>query len=91
MPQYKGYDCYLVQVVQKQESGNVQWHPAKRGIRSDIRLIGAKELYAQSTGDPKAFHKLFTYVYEILNSNYSSFDAASIGALNSIFRSTYPH
>ncbi|MDR3069660.1 MAG: Eco47II family restriction endonuclease [Propionibacteriaceae bacterium] len=65
-PQFKNYNCYLIQVIQRKPSGDVCWHPPKRASREDIRLIGAQEVYADATGNPGAFAQVFQAINQVL-------------------------
>ncbi|MBT1035083.1 Eco47II family restriction endonuclease [Canibacter sp. lx-45] len=67
---YKGYNCYLVEVIQKTPKPQHPWKVANRGEREDIRLISASEVYKISTGDDQAFSKFFTAVNELLLKKY---------------------
>ncbi|MBT1017919.1 Eco47II family restriction endonuclease [Canibacter sp. lx-72] len=68
---YKGYNCYLVEVIQKTPKPQHPWKVANRGEREDIRLISASEVYKISTGDDQAFSKFFTVVNKLLLKNIS--------------------
>ena len=89
MPNYKGYDCYLIQVVQKRPSGDVVWFPSQRGRREDIRMIGAQELYSLSTGNTRAFQDFFAAICAVLDARTDMVDALSVGVLWGLFKSVY--
>ena len=61
------------------------WWPSKRAERDDIRRIGAKQVYADATGNPEAFTELFLAIRKVLQQhhglNFSSDDDLMIMAL----------
>ena len=84
-PTYKNYSGYLIQIIQRKPSGDVPWWPSKRAERDDIRRIGAKQVYADATGNPEAFTELFLAIRKVLQQhhglNFSSDDDLMIMAL----------
>lgn len=68
---YQGHVCYLIEIIPKKQKPDSPWRVANRGLNENIRLISAVEVYALSTGDSKAFKKLFSALNMILSRHYN--------------------
>lgn len=90
-PQYRDYNCYLIQVIQKRPSGDVTWWPAKRAERQDIRRIGAQEVYEIATGNPNALSDLFKATVALLEHQYGLDSAPTQRTfLQDLYRRAFP-
>lgn len=71
MPKYKGYTCYLIQVIQQTPHDDVPWEISQHGVQDNIRIISASRVYALSTGDDQAFPKFLDAVIEVLKQKHN--------------------
>ena len=73
VPAYKNYNCYLIEVIQRRPTVDKPWVISRRGERPEIRVIGAREVYALSTGDDGAFERVFNGLSLFLNKRFHGF------------------
>ncbi|MFI5504605.1 Eco47II family restriction endonuclease [Corynebacterium kutscheri] len=76
LPEYKNHTFYLIEIIQRQSSGDIEWQLSNRAARKDIRRIGAQQVYAETTGQGDAFFRLFNAVTRVLEEKYG-FDQQS--------------
>lgn len=91
IPEYRNSTFYLIQVIQKKETGDVPWTiPGKPG-REDIRIIGARELYEITTGDPNSLKRTFNALKMVLSTKYGlSSDPETLQYFEGTYDLTYP-
>lgn len=90
-PEYKKHTFYLIEVIQKTPSGDVEWAPGNRATRPDIRRIGAAQVYAESTGQPDAFAAMFRAVVQVLTKKHDFHNGNdSVTTIDDLFTRAYP-